>query len=138
MRNTKNEMNITYNSNNSGGSWWLKDEDWFALEAAGWAVDWHKNNPEILFLPEDGRCLGALAGSASKDFPSVGDAIREFESITKEDASAEGCNCCGAPHSFEWTDESGKWDYVSGSRCLDHMFEKVPTSLREAAEQMNA
>ncbi len=26
---------IEYSSNNSGGDWWLKDEDWFALEKAG-------------------------------------------------------------------------------------------------------
>ena len=33
-------MYVEYSSNNSGGSWWLKDEDWKALEAAGWKVVW--------------------------------------------------------------------------------------------------
>jgi hypothetical protein len=33
-------MIIEYSSNNSGGPWWLKDEDWKALEAAGWHVMW--------------------------------------------------------------------------------------------------
>ena len=32
-------MKIVYSSNNSGGSWWLSDEDWKKLEAAGWNVD---------------------------------------------------------------------------------------------------
>lgn len=29
-----------YDSNNSGGYWWLKDEDWKKLEEAGWTVMW--------------------------------------------------------------------------------------------------
>lgn len=33
-------MRVTYESNNSGGGWWLKDKDWIALEAAGWFVEW--------------------------------------------------------------------------------------------------
>lgn len=31
---------VRYNSNNSGGRWWLKDEDWIALEKVGWYVLW--------------------------------------------------------------------------------------------------
>jgi hypothetical protein len=31
---------VEYRSNNSGGSWWLKDKDWRALERAGWVVAW--------------------------------------------------------------------------------------------------
>ncbi len=33
-------MYIEYDSNNSGGSWWLDDDDWKALEKAGWKVEW--------------------------------------------------------------------------------------------------
>lgn len=33
-------MRVEYSSNNSGGSWWLKDKDWVALEKAGWTVIW--------------------------------------------------------------------------------------------------
>lgn len=33
-------MRVLYRSNNSGGSWWLSDEDWRALERAGWYVEW--------------------------------------------------------------------------------------------------
>ena len=31
---------VEYNSNNSGGSWWLKDYDWAKLELDGWKVRW--------------------------------------------------------------------------------------------------
>lgn len=31
---------VEYNSNNSGGSWWLTDADWKALEDDGWIVAW--------------------------------------------------------------------------------------------------
>ena len=82
-------MKVTYKSNNSGGNWWLKDEDWKALDAAGWEVEWKK-----------AQWLGALATSASKDFPSIDDAIKEFEAITWQDTTNDGCPCCGQPHIF--------------------------------------
>ena len=82
-------MKIVYSSNNSGGSWWLSDEDWKKLEAAGWKVAWREP-----------KYLDALATSASKNFPSEEDAIREWEEVTGQDASDQGCECCGQPHSF--------------------------------------
>lgn len=33
-------MRVEYSSNNSGGSWWLNDKHWKALEDAGWEVEW--------------------------------------------------------------------------------------------------
>jgi hypothetical protein len=33
-------MRVEYDSNNSGGGWWVKDEGWKALEEAGWHVIW--------------------------------------------------------------------------------------------------
>lgn len=33
-------LKVDYTSNNSGGGWWLNDEDWLALEKAGWDVSW--------------------------------------------------------------------------------------------------
>lgn len=41
-RNKDNQkcLTVEYSSNNSGGSWWLKDEDWLNLEKAGWKVEW--------------------------------------------------------------------------------------------------
>lgn len=79
-----------YSSNNSGGDWWLKDEDWKALEANGWTVEWRK----------EGRWLGALATEATKEFHSKGEAIAEWERITHQYAEDDGCSCCGQPHNF--------------------------------------
>jgi hypothetical protein len=31
---------LEYDSNNSGGRWWLGDQDWKNLEDAGWTVHW--------------------------------------------------------------------------------------------------
>lgn len=80
----------------------------------------------------DDRWLGALSKEASKEFDNVGDAIREFERLTKQNASDEGCNCCGPPHGFEWDGDS-----CSGESCLEHLFDNVPSSLREATELLN-
>ena len=45
-------MYVEYDSNNSGGSWWLSDEDWKKLEEAGWVVDWARL--ENLYTDEGG------------------------------------------------------------------------------------
>ena len=127
-------MKIEYSSNNSGGGWWLKDKAWKALEKNGWTVEWIRDQKGKYFKPDkDGRWMGALATRAHKDFDGPSEAIREFEKLTLADASDEGCNCCGPPHSFSWgTDDS--WGYASGAECLPHLFpdKKIPSSLREA------
>jgi hypothetical protein len=81
---------ITYSSNNSGGDWWLSDDDWKKLEAEGWKVNWKPK-----------RFLGALATTATKEFASRDEAITEWERITGQDAWDGGCSCCGNPHDFE-------------------------------------
>ena len=127
---------IEYNSNNSGGSWWLKDEDWLKLEAAGWKVQratdgivYENGNDKLdedglpVFGPSDqfttnGKYLGsAFRQNAWKRFDSPGDAIREFEKLTGQDVMDEGCNCCGPPHSFSW--DGG---YASGESCDEYLF----------------
>jgi hypothetical protein len=106
-------INVTYDSNNSGGSWWLTDEDWYALEKAGWNVEWKKDSTSKFSRPDsDGRWLGALATKASKDFGSMREAVSEWESVTGQRAADEGCHCCGPPHNFSGKDEDGK--HVSG------------------------
>jgi hypothetical protein len=92
-------MRVEYSSNNSGGNWWLSDEDWKALENAGWNVQW------------DARWLGALATSATIEVEQPQDAIDSFESVTGQRASAIGCTCCGPPHNFYYTDEDGNSHY---------------------------
>lgn len=132
-------MRIKYSSNNSGGGWWLKDEDWKKLEAAGWEVDWIKNHKPGLSGPDkEGRWLGALATRAHIEVPTPADAMRSFEAVTGQNVSDEGCNCCGAPHSFSWDTEDGKWGYASGEDCLGYLYphtEKI--SLREAYERLS-
>lgn len=158
-------MKVKYSSNNSGGSWWLSDEDWRALEAAGWQVEWGRkyfcrsrysslagDRPAYLVKEceaadkcpghptyrsweeaKDGkRWLGALATNATCEAESPREAIEEWERATGKDASAEGCNCCGAPHSFSWG-EGESWGYASGEEVVRVLYERVPTSFREPA-----
>lgn len=143
-------MLIEYSSNNSGGHWWLKDEDWLALEAAGWNVAWEKDKKPDRFGLRGGeeRWLGALSTSASKNFETPGDAMREFESITGQKVTDEGCNCCGAPHNFRWgcatSEDCGcpertphtNYGSVWGEDCLQYLYptKRVPHSLREVME----
>lgn len=104
---------IEYSSNNSGGHWWLKDEHWKALEKAGWVVDWATNIKHGLGKPDaEGRWLGALATSASKDnVPSMAAGVEEWEAITGASSTDAGCPCCGQPHSFTFTADDGTTEY---------------------------
>ena len=146
------KIHVRYETNNSGGHWWLKDEDWKALEKAGWKVTWAKDDESYKkSIDEEGRFLGSLAHEAEKDFGNLRDAILEFERITGQKATDEGCNCCGAPHTFwygksecvDWKckhkgkeDKKHQWDFVSGERCLKFLYpdKKVPGDLREAMD----
>jgi hypothetical protein len=130
-------MDIEYTSNNSGGRWWLKDEDWRALEEADWTVQWVKDEPPTGFRDGDSsdRWLGALAMRASKSFETPAEAIREFERVTGQKATDEGCNCCGAPHTFSWS-VRGQHEYASGEGCIKYLFgDDAPLTLREAIER---
>lgn len=129
---------IVYNSNNSGGDWWLGDDNWKALEANGWVVHWyhdpddpshshsredvgtslgchsHRYGDPLLQANSDGdRWLGALAVSAAKETNDPAGAIEEWERTTGMRAGSVGCNCCGPPHTFEYTDDSGKTTYIA-------------------------
>lgn len=104
-------ITVEYSSNNSGGSWWLSDEDWYALERAGWSVGWYANQePDRLgyrLADDDGRFLGALASEATRTGLSMREAIAEWERVTGEQSNALGCECCGTPHSFTAKNEDG-------------------------------
>lgn len=93
---------VKYSSNNSGGYWWLTDEDWRNLEAAGWVVDWVKDGSGYRGRDKDDptRFLGALATSAKRYDVREPNAIAEWTAITGQDPDEEGCPCCGQPHSF--------------------------------------
>lgn len=95
---------VEYSSNNSGGSWWLNDDDWKALEAAGWDVEWVKDQDDTYGDKADGRWLGALATRATRTGLSLGEAIEEWERATGQSSNDLGCSCCGTPHSFSSDD----------------------------------
>lgn len=102
-------MRVEYSSNNSGGDWWLDDDQWKALEIAGWTVEWiAENASRFQEADADGRWLGALATRAERDGLSLGDAIEEWERVTRENSADLGCGCCGPPHSFTSYDENGR------------------------------
>lgn len=168
-------MKVEYDSNNSGGSWWLKEADWVALEKAGWCVEWGSsyfchsewasfpkppNKPEPCATKDEchghrrfdtldeckaagdkGLWLGAYAKTATLECSSLAEAIRSWESVTGREASDEGCNCCGAPHTFKQVDapKGTPWEqtYVSGADVIGILYAKAPKSLREAAEQLS-
>jgi hypothetical protein len=131
-------MYVEYSSNNSGGSWWLKDAAWRALEDAGWIVEWCALTPDYdkkgeykrrkdgipkfikrgtkkckydIGKPDkDGRWLGALAKTAYKpNCSSLRAAADEWEKITGACATDAGCACCGKPHNFTLYDNKGKY-----------------------------
>lgn len=105
---------LEYESNNSGGDWWLMDEDWKKLEKEGWDVEWRRDMNSPYSKPDkNGRWLGALATKASKEFPTAQEGVEEWERITGENASALGCTCCGPPHEFMFTDDSGERHFGS-------------------------
>lgn len=109
---------LVYDSNNSGGDWWLDEKDWDALERAGWTVHWIQPNSggalavsgseyefERLLLPKEKsgvKWLGAKACSAAKKFPDRRTGVKEWARVTGENPADLGCGCCGPPHSFVW------------------------------------
>lgn len=102
-------MLLKYRHNNSGGHWWLSDEDWYNLEKNGWRIEWYKDGDRVSI--KNNRFLGALAARAEKEFNTLEDGIKEWEDITKSDATDEGCSCCGRPHYFELYDGEKLIDY---------------------------
>lgn len=110
-------MIIEYNSNNSGGGWWLTDEDWYELEKNGWVIAWYTKEFDYKdgnYQPDENgfpkmkksekenelRWLGGLARTAFYKCNSESEAIESFEKITGQSSHAVGCECCGEPHSF--------------------------------------
>lgn len=118
---------ITYSSNNSGGRWWLDDDDWINLEKAGWTVLWGgyrfchskwatKKDPvcatevecnghgafsSIKDMKAKDKWLGSYAHEAYIDTDcTMKEVIDKWESITGQNSEDQGCRCCGEPHNF--------------------------------------
>lgn len=145
----KKKILVEYNSNNSGGDWWLKDKDWKNLEKAGWRVIY--SNEEFIYdkkgshirdkngIPKtkksnEEKWLGAFAQYAYKHFNSIEEALEEFEKITKQNVLDDGCNCCGPPHEFTWS-SSGclgggckckgphkDYNFCGGDSCSEYLY----------------
>lgn len=100
-------MKVEYTSNNSGGEWWLTDDDWYALEKAGWKVVWSRD-VEILGQKQERR-LGALATSAFREGLGLHEAVDEWEVVTGKFSTEAGCPCCGQPHYFTLYDDNDNY-----------------------------
>jgi hypothetical protein len=74
-------MKVTYSENNSGGYSRMKEEQWTALEKAGWRVNVSQRLAHI-------------------EAESMDIAIAKWEFATKKYADDLGCTCCGRPHNF--------------------------------------
>lgn len=91
---------VEYDSNNSGGRWWLSSKDWKALEEAGWKIT--RNS-----------FLGNVPASATKSVEADSEdaarelGISEWTNLTNQFPDVGGCECCGPPHYFSVSEDLG-------------------------------
>jgi len=104
--------------NNSGGDWWLTEQDYKNLFAAGWKLpkDWDKPSYEG-DEPWEPFCGGAPVPhgwrrSTYIRASSIGEAIRSFETATGRSFYERGCSCCGAPFAISRVGKT--FEYRSG------------------------
>jgi len=147
---------VEYNANNSGGRDWLTDKDWKALQDAGWKLfgfdDFAYRDgdyiPDKDGLPsrkdevpvdeqDESKPGDGSFDSAYKNFNNIQEAIKEFEELTGQDVTKEGCNCCGAPHNFTWGKDivvrvdvdKQDYHYASGEELLEYIYPDKNTKL---------
>lgn len=103
--------------NNSGGSFWLVQEDYESLLGAGWFLDQEEIKKAKSFLDDsfgqgkDGVPYSWRHGALKLQAESLREAVESFESATGRDFWAQGCNCCGAPFTISCNDPH---EYISG------------------------
>lgn len=74
---------------------------------------------------------------ASVESETPEEAIRAFEKVTGQDASDEGCTCCGPPHTFKWGSyEDGTFGCVSGCDIAGLLTGVGDLTHREALERI--
>lgn len=111
-------VKLVYSSNNSGGSFWLKERDWKALEAAGW----------VLIERKSPLFLGQKYTEAYKmiEYDEILKTIAEFFDVTGQNIFDFGCSCCGAPHSFRAEDENEeRIKYYSQQDASELLYETI-------------
>ncbi len=111
---------VEYSANNSGGHWWLKDEDWQALETAGWRVRWaslenaydEKGNyerdadgiPKLVPIGEGNSRFGSIV---ERDDSGV---VRYLGALAKE---------AYKPGAASIREAAAEWERVTGKSALD-------------------
>lgn len=78
---------IRYSHNNSGGYDWLDAADWAALEAEGLVRDGTYGAEKVFRAPTREQAIDLAEADWRRILPA-------------QDPDAEGCPCCGRPHSF--------------------------------------
>ena len=95
---------IRYSTNNSGGSYWLGQKDWDALEKAGWLVEWsawERGRRDWDWGSDVPAHYAWAPAGMTEDQARV-----SFTDATGQSSWEEGCNCCGVPHNFYEDGES--------------------------------
>jgi len=98
---------VSYSHNNSGGEDWMSSEDWESLQRADWVLRGRHS---------DGSPFGAeIEIQADSLREALREGVSRWEQITRGNADALGCDCCGPPHSFhaETRDDEKDYDFVS-------------------------
>lgn len=112
-------MYIEYNSNNSGGYWWLEDEDWKALEAAGWVIEWASlenlyNNEGNYIREENGLPKLVPIGEGNSQSSSFADEedgeFRYLGALAK---------IAYKPHCDNLKEAVSEWEKITGQSSLD-------------------
>lgn len=115
---------VEYDSNNSGGDWWLSDDDWKALEKAGWKVAWaslenqYADNGHYV-RDDDGTPKLVPIGTGGSRFPSLAkrDDNGEYRYLGALANGAYRVGLCLREAAEEWERVTGKSSTDAGCPC---------------------
>ena len=113
-------MYVKLDQNNSGGSFWLNDQQFDALLADGWVVADQRREATY------GRAAQNLAIDIPVKDPQTAVTVAkiEFGRVTGFDPDDEGCNCCGQPFYFDSV-APGDYDYEAIVKAMIPTVEAV-------------
>lgn len=111
---------VEYDSNNSGGDWWLDDADWFALEKAGWVVVW--NHLRTVYSPEGRHVYDSRGIPTLTDQPDPND---KYPALSR-DIGEVGSRWLGAlakkaykPNCDNLRVAVDEWERITGKNATD-------------------